>query len=223
MKRIHDSEIFKKKKLKGFSSNESIQLKALEFFSGIGGLNYGLINSGAPAKVVQSFDMNELANAVYFNNFQEKPNNRSNTRKILVETLSKLGYIIQEFIVSPLQIGIPNDRLRYYLIAKKSLEIPIGADPEYQNKPLDSIICTKFPNTTPNFLKSIYENLDLKPLSAPVVTQQAISSFLQDDINPSTSSDFAVPSSFIEKRKNYNFDVVIPESTKCSTFTKVSS
>ncbi|KAJ2396451.1 hypothetical protein GGF41_008602, partial [Coemansia sp. RSA 2531] len=41
----------------------------LEFFSGIGGLHYGLQLSGIRGKVVMSFDMNENANTVYEHNF----------------------------------------------------------------------------------------------------------------------------------------------------------
>lgn len=47
---------------------------------------------------------------------------QSDTRNILVETLNKLNFSYQEFIVSPHQIGIPNSRHRYYCLAKKHPE-----------------------------------------------------------------------------------------------------
>ena len=43
----------------------------------------------------------------------------SQTREHFVGTLESLGYNIQEFLVSPTQLGIPNSRLRYYLLAKQ--------------------------------------------------------------------------------------------------------
>jgi tRNA (cytosine38-C5)-methyltransferase len=35
--------------------------------------------------------------------------------------MRSLGYTIAEFLLTPLQFGIPNSRLRYYLLAKRSL------------------------------------------------------------------------------------------------------
>lgn len=37
---------------------------------------------------------------------------------ILIETLKKCSYNFQEFLLSPANFGIPNSRLRYYVIAK---------------------------------------------------------------------------------------------------------
>lgn len=47
----------------------------------------------------------------------------SNTRHRFCEVLSTMGYSIQEFLLSPKQFGIPNSRLRYYLLAKRSSSI----------------------------------------------------------------------------------------------------
>ena len=44
----------------------------------------------------------------------------SNTREHFVSILKKLGYEIQEFLLSPAQFGIPNSRLRFYLLAKRT-------------------------------------------------------------------------------------------------------
>lgn len=42
------------------------------------------------------------------------------TRRRLVDTLQRLGYVVAEFLLTPVQFGIPNSRLRYYLLAKLS-------------------------------------------------------------------------------------------------------
>jgi len=42
----------------------------------------------------------------------------SATRHHLITTLMKCGYTYQEFLLTPTQFGIPNSRLRYYLLAK---------------------------------------------------------------------------------------------------------
>lgn len=36
----------------------------------------------------------------------------------LVNTLQRLGYVVAEFLLSPVQFGVQNSRLRYYLLAK---------------------------------------------------------------------------------------------------------
>ncbi|XP_030253334.1 tRNA (cytosine(38)-C(5))-methyltransferase [Sparus aurata] len=53
----------------------------------------------------------------------------SSAREHLVKTLMECGYTIQEFMVSPTSVGIPNSRLRYYLIAKISTEKISDASP----------------------------------------------------------------------------------------------
>ncbi|KIO07356.1 hypothetical protein M404DRAFT_408898 [Pisolithus tinctorius Marx 270] len=52
----------------------------------------------------------------------------SETRYHLVSTLKRLGYEIAEFNLTPLQFGIPNSRLRYYLLAKLSHLKFLGCD-----------------------------------------------------------------------------------------------
>jgi tRNA (cytosine38-C5)-methyltransferase len=48
------------------------------------------------------------------------PIQTSTTRTFLVNALKGLGYNIIELLLTPLQFGIPNSRLRYYLLAKRS-------------------------------------------------------------------------------------------------------
>uniref|UniRef100_A0A3Q0SWY4 tRNA (cytosine(38)-C(5))-methyltransferase n=1 Tax=Amphilophus citrinellus TaxID=61819 RepID=A0A3Q0SWY4_AMPCI len=46
----------------------------------------------------------------------------SSARVHLVKTLKECGYAFQELMISPISVGIPNSRLRYFLIAKISTE-----------------------------------------------------------------------------------------------------
>ncbi|XP_042366340.1 tRNA (cytosine(38)-C(5))-methyltransferase [Plectropomus leopardus] len=46
----------------------------------------------------------------------------SSARERLVKTLTECGYSFQELMISPTSVGIPNSRLRYFLIAKISAE-----------------------------------------------------------------------------------------------------
>ncbi|KAF9153406.1 tRNA (cytosine-5-)-methyltransferase [Linnemannia schmuckeri] len=44
----------------------------------------------------------------------------SDSRDLLVEALATAGYEFQELLITPLQIGIPNSRMRYYCLARKT-------------------------------------------------------------------------------------------------------
>ena len=55
----------------------SESLKALEFFSGIGGWSCGMKLLGVDCEVVQAFDINTAANEVYYANHRLKPNAKS--------------------------------------------------------------------------------------------------------------------------------------------------
>ncbi|KAN0024790.1 hypothetical protein ACTFIV_009199 [Dictyostelium citrinum] len=170
------------------------QLRVLEFYSGIGGMHYGLQESGLDFQVIQSFDINTNANLNYKYTFNEDSSQKSiesysvedlegfkanawlmsppcqpftrlglqkddqdnrtnsffhlldvltklkvpptyilienvfgfakkgssNTRDHLLDTLTKMGYSFQEFHLSPQQFGLPNQRLRYFCIAKRN-------------------------------------------------------------------------------------------------------
>ena len=45
---------------------------------------------------------------------------RSQARQLVVSSLAAAGFSLQEFLLCPRQIGVPNSRLRYYLLAKRS-------------------------------------------------------------------------------------------------------
>ncbi|XP_078613440.1 tRNA (cytosine(38)-C(5))-methyltransferase-like [Branchiostoma floridae x Branchiostoma japonicum] len=172
-------------------SDQTDPLRVVEFYSGVGGMHYAVLESKVPATVVAALDINTTANAVYRHNFPhvnllqrditgiklpefqswnadvfmmsppcqpftrvglkgdtadprtksflyildilrrmaEPPNHillenvkgfeTSETRSNLVATLDECGYCYQEFLLSPNQFGIPNSRLRYFLLAKR--------------------------------------------------------------------------------------------------------
>lgn len=41
---------------------------------------------------------------------------------MLVDTLKECEYAYQEFLLTPLQLGIPNSRMRYYLLVSAPQE-----------------------------------------------------------------------------------------------------
>ncbi|KAF9117253.1 tRNA (cytosine-5-)-methyltransferase [Mortierella sp. 14UC] len=47
----------------------------------------------------------------------------SDSRDLLVEALAGAGYEFQELLITPLQLGIPNSRMRYYCLARRVSEV----------------------------------------------------------------------------------------------------
>ncbi|KAG0200969.1 tRNA (cytosine-5-)-methyltransferase [Mortierella sp. GBA30] len=47
----------------------------------------------------------------------------SDSRDLLVSALTGAGYEFQELLITPLQIGIPNSRMRYYCLARKNAKV----------------------------------------------------------------------------------------------------
>jgi tRNA (cytosine38-C5)-methyltransferase len=240
------------------------KILAIEFFSGIGGLHYGLDYALPKSKVVAAFDMNTIANSVYHHNFGIVPivkgierltnemvekydancwllsppcqpytsgGNRlddkdpraegllhlinmlknikrvpdyiflenvpnfevSQSRNLLVETLYQLEYQIDEFLVSPVLLGVPNNRKRYYLAAKRGQKM--------NSLPTVQAIHSDF---------LLYTGLHQLPL-------RSLDKYLEPLLD---IEDYLVNPNDIRKRTNFKFDVVQPQSKICSTFTK---
>lgn len=75
------------------------QLRALEFFSGIGGLHYALEYAlEKSGQVVAAFDINTIANEVYTHNFGIKPINKLIDR-LTIKDISK--YDVDCWLLSP--------------------------------------------------------------------------------------------------------------------------
>lgn len=245
------------------------QLRVLEFYSGIGGMHYALVNSGVEAEVVAAFDINTTANHVYRANFPNTPlcqrningltvnyieqlksdmflmsppcqpftrqghraddkDNRtdsflhlldilaglshkpqyivvenvqgfesSTTRECLVKVLSACEYIYQEFLLTPTQFGIPNSRLRYYLLAKlKPLQFPFRTTDQPSTSLLD------------------FSNLSHKAHD-PV---ESLSKYLQL-LTIEEENELLVPVEVLTRYSNL-LDVVQDDSTQCCCFTK---
>ncbi|TPX35864.1 DNA (cytosine-5-)-methyltransferase [Synchytrium microbalum] len=124
---------------------------------------------------------------------------RSRSRARLVEQLDVLGYDINEFLLTPLQFGIANDRRRYYLTARRVLESRAEGTQPYIER---ATMITGWP---------INDRIET-PKSPP-----ALSEYLDSDV---VEADYYVPDEYILKRHQFNFDVVKPNEHLCSVFTQ---
>lgn len=172
----------------------------------------------------------------------------SDTRSKMIEVLAKTGYLTQEFILSPLQFGVPYSRPRYFCLAKRK--------PSYfqYSKFNNQLLCTPSPlfgndddmtSTTLEQLSKISESI---PVSCEPVqmflefdccsNQDATVSRSSDNVNCSpflsksaerwdkeVGSDgnsfdqYFVPLSLID-RWGSAMDIVYPDSKRCCCFTK---
>lgn len=121
----------------------------------------------------------------------------STTRQYLLKVLTTCDYTYQEFLLTPTQFGIPNSRLRYYLLAKL--------------KPL------QFTFTTSDKAYTSLSNLS-DVLYHPVEQPVTLSSFLQS-LLVEEENDLLVPIDVLT-RYGCLLDIVREDSTGCCCFTK---
>ncbi|KAI9142332.1 S-adenosyl-L-methionine-dependent methyltransferase [Paraphysoderma sedebokerense] len=115
----------------------------------------------------------------------------SDTHEFLLSQLSKLNYSYQEFHLNPYQFGIPNSRLRYYLLAKLS--------PLSFNHTAVGIQC------------------DIPSPNRTTVVQKSINEYLQSSENMTAVAN--VPDKVLWKFAPI-FDFVTPSSSASCCFTK---
>uniref|UniRef100_A0A0A9E622 Si687064e06 n=1 Tax=Arundo donax TaxID=35708 RepID=A0A0A9E622_ARUDO len=140
----------------------------------------------------------------------------SDTHDQLLEVLSSLNFNIQEFILSPLQFGVPYSRPRYFCLAKRepmcfqnpSVNGKLLRTPLWLNLRLDS--------TSQSSHDQDEQELELvcKPIKEFLVKEP-------DGGIPTETvlQDCVVPLNLIERWGNA-MDIVYPESKRCCCFTK---
>ncbi|KAL1921808.1 uncharacterized protein VTP21DRAFT_10450 [Calcarisporiella thermophila] len=139
----------------------------------------------------------------------------SDSRDLLIETLSRCGYAFQEFLLSPIQFGIPNSRLRYYLLAVRTPR-------KFSNPPTNTII-SYIPGT-----KCIVENKSQEQndnsLEEYVISETSnqlptLREYLGLQVNLEKGEEYRVPDKILQKY-GLLFDIVKPSSKRSCCFTK---
>ncbi|KAG6814401.1 hypothetical protein H0H92_007404 [Tricholoma furcatifolium] len=276
--------------------------RALEFYSGIGGLHLAFERSGVQGSVVQAFDWDQTACQVYSANHQAgivqkvdittltaadlasyradlwllspacqpytvlNPNAKgasdpraqsflhliqvvlpdlsvskslparllienvggfetSSTRQILLSTLRSLGYITVELLLTPLQFGIPNSRLRYYLLAKLK-PLAFAHVPVHEESSEADVVWKHIPGHSAWIdprLERLDVNDDYQRKQSPtqsIDSVRRIEEYLDD---PDSSSAWPHPNAVPEKvltKWGRLFDIVLPSSQRSCCFTR---
>ncbi|TFK47928.1 S-adenosyl-L-methionine-dependent methyltransferase [Heliocybe sulcata] len=130
----------------------------------------------------------------------------STTRQKLLSNLQILGYSVLEVLLTPLQFGVPNSRLRYYCLAKLSplrfSHIPPGSESrvwrhipgqgEDWEDPRDTVDC---------------------------LFADEIRHYLDDGLSPSEAATYGIPDKVLLKWGRL-FDIVKPTSRRSCCFTR---
>lgn len=100
----------------------------------------------------------------------------SQTRNEFVGVLKSLEYSVREYLLSPSQFGIPNSRLRYYLLAKrKPLQFPdLLGEWDLSAKPLEDIRMIGYVTNSKLDIDSVTLEPDLNNGSGPILEQKSL-------------------------------------------------
>jgi tRNA (cytosine38-C5)-methyltransferase len=120
----------------------------------------------------------------------------SMTRRRLIDTLQRLGYVIAEFLLTPIQFGIPNSRLRYYLLAKLS--------------PL------RFSGLHESHFDQVHETIPRTLLDIPV---HSLREYLDPTHKEGISLHHNIPDRVLLKWGRL-FDIVLPSGRRTCCFTR---
>ncbi|KAE9591839.1 putative tRNA (cytosine(38)-C(5))-methyltransferase [Lupinus albus] len=157
----------------------------------------------------------------------------SDTHAKLIEILGKTNFITQEFILSPLQFGIPYSRPRYFCLAKRK---PSSFVNEFWNSQLIQSprpLFEPFDTVANDGDSSQEDRLKLFQSCQPVenflelkntgndIDVESITSMtgLSNDLECDSLDQYYVPSSLVE-RWGSAMDVVYLDSKRCCCFTK---
>ncbi|KAL1544687.1 C-5 cytosine-specific DNA methylase [Salvia divinorum] len=291
--------------MEGLSIETNKPWRVLEFYSGIGGLRYSLMEAEVDAVVIEAFDINDVANDVYEHNFSHRPYQgniqtlsaanldrygvdawllsppcqpytrqglqkgssdarassflkilelipqcsrppvmllvenvvgfeTSDTHEKMITMLQENNFDTQEFILSPLQFGVPYSRPRYFCLAKRK---PLCFQKAQFNNVLlwgpgpilgyeESMVTSeeaesdRYWNKLRETTRPICDFLE----SREVILESSLTKISEDieeesEFGVDPSNPFLVPSSLVE-RWGSAMDIVFPESRRCCCFTK---
>ncbi|NXA71862.1 TRDMT methyltransferase, partial [Thryothorus ludovicianus] len=157
----------------------------------------------------------------------------SSARNELLQTLATCGFKYQEFLLSPTCLGIPNSRLRYFLIAKLHQE-PFSFQAPGQVSPFFCSLSSEEKNLDPNVgpdcssMKSLpkgaflfkletVEEMERKHNQDNDSSIRMLKDFLEEE-NEEMSQYFLPPKSLL--RYAFLLDIVKPTCRRSTCFTK---
>ncbi|KAG0374436.1 tRNA (cytosine-5-)-methyltransferase [Mortierella sp. AD032] len=133
-----------------------------------------------------------------------------------------MGYVFRECLLAPHNFGVPNDRLRYFLMARlrssfdTDTTVSLIANSSSVSKPQKFDPDTETIYTTwplPAFIEDPQKSLQQHSFSMPELQK-----FM--DENENDGKDYLLSRQLILERPNFRFDILQPSSTRSACFTK---
>eukprot|EP00742_Colponemidia_sp_Colp-10_P007646 GILJ01008241.1.p1 GENE.GILJ01008241.1~~GILJ01008241.1.p1 ORF type:complete len:358 (-),score=42.47 GILJ01008241.1:115-1188(-) len=143
----------------------------------------------------------------------------SESCKLLLECLAACGYSVQQFLLSPFQFGFPNERCRYFLLAKRQ--------PLHFSVSLPSDIVHGFIPHNDHFLFATSQephSLTSQLLSVPPRIEnyppaKEIHQYIEP-LDVTTAAPFMLSDKMLETSSTLSIDIVQSTSRRSTCFTK---
>ncbi|KAJ3052355.1 tRNA (cytosine-5-)-methyltransferase [Rhizophlyctis rosea] len=135
---------------------------------------------------------------------------KSRSRDRLISQLVRLNYTYTEWMLTPTQLGIPNDRMRYYLTARRNTTSP---SPESLPPKIDAEQVIAPPP----------QLQDTWPYASPFGPEHRndLGFYLEDGIDIGGDGGWKVPDAFVRTRSFFSeFVIAKPTDTRTCCFTK---
>ncbi|KAI1286139.1 tRNA (cytosine(38)-C(5))-methyltransferase [Halotydeus destructor] len=136
----------------------------------------------------------------------------SEAHKRFIEVLTAIGYDFREFLVSPTLLGIPNSRLRYYMMAKlkSNSEFKFDCDGVSEKIPQVKVTCSKC-------RERFFGQIELESLT-PTFEARTLESFIEKQ--PASYFDQYLLSDKLLDKYSFILDIVNLNSTRTCCFTR---
>ncbi|KAF9014896.1 S-adenosyl-L-methionine-dependent methyltransferase [Cyathus striatus] len=138
----------------------------------------------------------------------------STTRQIALSMLKSLGYIVIELLLTPLQFGMPNSRLRYYVLAKKAPLKFANVSNEDSKR-----VWRHIPGSGNDWIDHRVECLHKLDTDSSNLDSCSPARPLQDYLDSESRNVYAIPDKVLAKWGRL-FDIVLPSSHRSCCFTR---
>uniref|UniRef100_H3BVS5 tRNA (cytosine(38)-C(5))-methyltransferase n=1 Tax=Tetraodon nigroviridis TaxID=99883 RepID=H3BVS5_TETNG len=140
---------------------------------------------------------------------------KSAAREYLLRTLRECGYAVQEMLVSPTHFGIPNSRLRYYLLAKlsgqkllwSSAGVPVSVcSPVRQKIPETTVFCGLQSNPSDRIQEDVVDDNPIRSVQDLQLSLLKATLEAQKKKNQNHNLSVKQIQDFLEPQENLNLD-----------------
>ncbi|EAU93300.2 DNA methyltransferase ZMET4 [Coprinopsis cinerea okayama7 len=144
----------------------------------------------------------------------------STTRQLQLEVLKELGYHIQELLLTPLQFGIPNSRLRYYMLARRGKDFSrpgLGSSSGDGPRGEEEGVSVLDQGDEEEY--RVLRHIPGQPAEWREEDVEELRGYLDEETSLEESNEFAVSDKVLSKWGRL-FDIVLPSGRRSCCFTR---